>query len=251
MNDTMGDRFKRYEQVTRTVLLPHSYNVIRVDGRAFHSYLRDAAKPFDTDFILDMMTTGMNLCRGIQGAIVAYGQSDEISVVLQDLEPQAQQWFGGVVAKMTSIAASMATASLMHLRDYPPPHGYPLFDARVFTLPSAAEVQNYLIWRQRDAVRNSVSMAAQAHFSQPELHKKTSGEMQEMLWREQGINWNDYPVECKRGWVATKATAPSTVTYTSHFTGQLASTTVDRTFWESGAAPHFTFDDPFFKELGL
>lgn len=235
MSDPLGDRMKRYEQVTRAVLLPHSYSVLRVDGRAFHSYLRAAEKPFDFDFMDCMQLVGAELCRAASGAVFAYGQSDEISVLLSDVEPQSQPWFGGVVQKIASVAAGVATISLARVRGL---SGNPHFDARVFTLPSPMEVGNYFVWRQRDAVRNSVSMAAQARFLPKQLHGKNSNQMQEMLWSEHGINWNDYPDAAKRGWVVTRNVREGEVTYTDKRTGEETTTTAERTYWEPSAAPH-------------
>lgn len=239
MIDTLGDRMKRYESVTRNTLPPHSITILRVDGRAFHSYLRQATKPYDLQFIRDMQVVGRSLCREISGAVFAYGQSDEISVLISDVEPQSQPWFGGVVQKMASVAASIATAALMTRRGCNPT---PTFDARVFTVSSWMEAGNYFLWRQRDAVRNSVSMAAQAVFTHKELMNQSTGSMQEMLWRH-GINWNDYPEEAKRGWVVSKATYKAMVTFTNKRTMETSSTVADRTLWVT-STPQLTIDSP-------
>lgn len=244
--NSLGDRMKSYESVTRSVMLPHSLTVLRVDGRAFHSYLRHARKPFDEDFIDDMMAVGVALCSEIGGATLAYGQSDEISLLLDDREPQAQPWFGGVVQKMVSVAASVATSELVAQRGV---SGRPQFDARVFTLPSVAEAHNYLIWRQRDAVRNSISMAAQARFSHGQLRGVSGGQMQEMLWREHRVNWNDYPVVCKRGWVVVKTANVESVTYKDKRTSELATVEVERARWSPSPAPDFVFGEGFLAEV--
>lgn len=235
MSDALGDRMKSYEAVTRSVLLPHSYTILRVDGRAFHSYLRKAQKPYDFDFMADMQAVAQTLCQEASGTVFAYGQSDEISLLLSDVEPQSQPWFGGAVQKMASVAAGIATASLISRRGW---DGLPHFDARVFTLPSETEVGNYFIWRQRDAVRNSVSMAAQALFSPRQLHGKDSNEMQEMLWAEHQVNWNGYPDAAKRGWVVTRATREAEVRYVDRRTNTEQATRALRTFWDIAPAPH-------------
>jgi tRNA(His) guanylyltransferase len=230
VNDSLGDRMKMYERTTRTHLMPHSYAILRVDGRAFHSYLRHAQKPFDPDFMRDMQAVAAAMCQHIQGAVFAYGQSDEISFLLSDIAPESQPWFGGVVQKIASVAAAKATISLAHVRGtFDLPH----FDARVFNMPSSVEVRNYFIWRERDAVRNSISMAAQAYFSHKELHGVNSGEMQEMLFQQHGINWNDYPTEFRRGWTVTREP-------------EVLSTDFVRAAWDIKGAPHFTFDCEFF-----
>src|SRR5690606_41509505 len=103
----------------------------------------------------------------ITGTAVADPRSDEIGLLLTDVAtPQTQPWFGGVVAKQLSVSASLATAVVNERR----PGKRALFDARVFTISDPVEVANYFLWRQRDAVRNSISMAAQAHFSHKRLH---------------------------------------------------------------------------------
>jgi tRNA(His) 5'-end guanylyltransferase len=244
--DGLAVRMKAYENVSRAVLLPRAYAILRVDGRAFHTYLRDASKPYDLGFLADMQAVARDLCHEASGAVFAYGQSDEISVLLSDIEPRTQPWFGGVVPKIVSVAAGVATASLIARRG---PDGRPHFDARVFSLPSLAEVVNYFVWRQRDAVRNSVSMAAQARFSPDELHGRSSGEMQEMLWARHGVNWNDYPPACRRGWVVTRIVREGEVTYTHKQTGTLHTTTALRSCWEARPAPRFVAGSDFFAAI--
>lgn len=243
IGDSLGDRMKTYEAVTRAVLLPHSLTVLRVDGRAFHSYLRRAEKPYDFDFMADMQAVAEALCREVSGTVFAYGQSDEISLLISDVDPQSQPWFGGVVQKMASVAASVATAALCSRRD-----GSPQFDARVFTVPSWAEAANYVIWRQRDAVRNSISMAGQAKFSAKQLHGVPTDQMQQLLWSHYGINWNDYPDAAKRGWVLTREVREAEVSYVDKRTGTEQTTVAGRTFWEV-SSPHLTVDSPLFALL--
>jgi tRNA(His) 5'-end guanylyltransferase len=238
MRDDLGDRMKTYERVSEATLMPHAYHVIRVDGRAFHSHLRNAAKPFDGTFVLSMMRVGQALLHEVSGSVLAYGQSDEVSLVFEDLEPQVQPWFGGRIQKITSVAASIATASYANTRGTRDVLAQ--FDARVFTLPSAVEVANYLIWRQRDAVRNSVSMAAQAKFSTAQLHGKGIGQMQEMLFTQHGINWNDYADTFKRGWVAYRTTQSAPVTFTHKRTQVVETIEALQTVKVVDAAPHFS-----------
>ncbi|MFC6080973.1 tRNA(His) guanylyltransferase Thg1 family protein [Sphaerisporangium aureirubrum] len=238
----LGDRMKAYEAVTRTVLPRRSYALIRVDIRAAHTYLRGADKPFDTDFMDAMDTTARALCEEIAGAVFAYTQSDEISVLFTDLESiHTQPWFGGVAAKMVSISAAAATAAF-NAAEGGRNGALALFDSRVFTLPNAVEVANYVVWRQRDAVRNSISMAAQARFTPSELHGKPGREMQEMLWQHHGINWNDYPAGVKRGRVCTRKTGEREVAFVDQRTAHRATITALRSWWEIEAAPHFAAD---------
>jgi tRNA(His) 5'-end guanylyltransferase len=230
---------KGYEAVTRFVLPRRTYAVCRVDGRCFHSLLRRAHKPFDYGFMEAMDKVTAALCKEMMGAVFAYTQSDEISVLMTDFgSVHSEPWFGGTVQKMASIAASAATAAFndaFHVAGA----GSATFDARVFTIPEPVEVANYFVWRQRDCVRNSISMAAQAYFPHKHLKGLHGGEMQELLWSEKGINWNDYPDGAKRGRVCQRVTAPEPVTYTDKRTKQEHTIDAIRSRWVSEAAPHF------------
>lgn len=239
MSDTsaLGDRMKAYEAVHRTVLPKRTYTLLRLDGRSFHSYLRGCEKPFDGQFMADMDAVAEALCAEISGAAFAYTQSDEISILVTDFSSlDTQPWFGGVVAKVLTVSASLATAVLNERR----PGKCALFDARVFTLADPVEVANYFLWRQRDAVRNSISMAAQARFSHRRLHGISSGGMQDLLWSEAGINWNDYPDGCKRGRTTVRQVGEREVEYVDKRTRETVKTTAVRSWWETAAAPHFT-----------
>lgn len=234
----LGDRMKSYEATWRTLLPRRLPLMIRLDGRNFHSYLRHADKPFDMDFIAQMAQVAIALCEDIQGAVIAYHQSDEISVLVEDWDSrEAQPWFGGSLQKIISVSAGIASSVLSELRS-----GRPAFDARAFVLPSDVEVANYFLWRQRDAVRNSITMAAQAHFSHNRLLYLNSNERQELLWSEAGVNWNDYHDACKRGQVVVRANGEREVTYTDRRTSEEKTTTAYRSWWQAEPAPHFTLD---------
>jgi tRNA(His) 5'-end guanylyltransferase len=185
----------------------------------------------------DMDHVAKTLCEEVSGSVFAYVQSDEISLLVTDFAlASTQPWFGGEVQKIVSTVAAIATAALCGRRPGRPA----TFDARAFTIADPVEVANYFIWRQRDAVRNSISMAAQAQFSQKQLHGVNSGQMQELLWSEKGINWNDYPAGAKRGRVAVKEGGDREVTFTHKRTGEEETVTAFRTWWEAQEAPHFT-----------
>lgn len=238
----LGDRMKAYEQATRTLLPRRTYAVLRVDGRAFHSFLKHAERPFDLDVMASMDMVAKAMCEDISGAAFAFTQSDECSVLLTDFESTGTQpWFGGVIQKIASIAASTATVAFncRYALNY---YGdaFATFDARVFTIPDPVEVANYFLWRQRDCVRNSITMAAQSKFSHKQLHGKSTGDMQEMLWSQHGINWNDYPAGAKRGRVCVRYTEEQDITYNDTRTGEPQTTRALRSRWLTEAAPHFT-----------
>lgn len=242
MADTsaLGDRMKVYEAATRTILPRRTYTLIRVDGRAFHSFLRHAAKPYDYGFMRHMDDVTSALCAEVGGAVLGYTQSDEISVLATDFgSVHTQPWFGGVVQKIVATAAATATAALSMHYFWNAPARPPTFDARVFTLADPVEVANYFVWRQRDAVRNSISMAGQAEFSHSSLHGLNGARIQERLWSEKGINWNDYPDGAKRGRICQRVTGPEDVTWTDKRTGEARTEQATRSRWVVEAAPHF------------
>ena len=224
--DALGDRMKGYENITRNYLTRRMPAIIRLDGKAFHTFTRGMVKPFDPIMTRAMQQTMKSLCESVQGCILGYTQSDEITLVLTDYATiKTDAWFGYNIQKVVSIAASMATLAFdrefiiahgewfdksfdngasdqpgfLQLDDlYTSKQHCAMFDARVFSIPKE-EVCNCLIWRQQDATRNSIEAVGQANFSQSQLHKKSCSEIQEMLWSQKEINWNDFPTESKRG----------------------------------------------------
>lgn len=234
MSDPLGDRMKEYENRTRLYLPRRTHTIMRLDGHNFSQFTKKLERPFDNGFAYFMDCTAEMLCKEIGGTVFAYTQSDEISILLQDFESlNTQPWFGGNIQKMTSVAAGMASVYFHSIQDIQAgtvwKHG---FDARVFTIADPVEVANYFIWRQRDCVKNSITMAAQTIFSDGELHGKNGSERQEMLFNK-GINWNDYPAGFKRGRVAVKE-------FFELESEEFGTTT--RTRWKTEAAPHFTAD---------
>jgi tRNA(His) 5'-end guanylyltransferase len=220
--DALGDRMKDfYEDRTRYKLARRTNTIIRIDGKAFHTYTKGLKRPFDTGLMEDMNATTEYLCQNIQGAKFGYVQSDEISILITDYDDiSAHAWFDGNLQKMASIAASLATAKFNQLRmarfarnsGIEPKYRdesyiaeseignfkLAMFDARVFQIPYQEEVINYFIWRQQDATRNSISSVAQSLYSHKELNGKKTDEMQEMIFQK-GVNWNDYTSREKRG----------------------------------------------------
>jgi len=214
--DSLGNRMKDYENVSRIYLTKKSPIIIRIDGKAFHTLTKKMNRPFDDDLIYAMQQTAIYLCKNVMGCKLAYIQSDEISLLLTDYEKiESQTWFGNNLQKMVSVAASMATMAFnealygslitefiggtgerMEILADAVSKGA-MFDARAFVLPKD-EVCNYFIWRQQDAVRNSIQMVAQANFSSKELDGKSQRDCLEMLLNR-GVDWNNYPTTKQRG----------------------------------------------------
>lgn len=234
VNDALGIRMKTYyEQIPKTKLMRRCPVVVRLDGKAFHSFTKGFKRPFDEILIKTMQETMKYLCENIQGCVLGYTQSDEITLVLIDYKKlNSEAWFDYEVQKMCSVAASMATLAfnkafkrnynywknsvfptnyLGHLNapittdDVVLMQTYnkalekgAMFDARCFNIPKE-EVTNCIYWRQLDATRNSIQMVGQANFSHKELQNKSCNMIQDMLFTEKGINWNDLPTYQKRG----------------------------------------------------
>jgi tRNA(His) guanylyltransferase len=222
MFDKLADRIKDfYESRTQSYLMRRCYSIIRVDGKNFSRYTSGLERPFDPAFIEDMNQTAIALCKEVQGAVLGYVQSDEISVVMADFQThQTDSWFDGNIQKIVSIASSTATAEFNKLRYVRAAKAESLnldrqiaarFDARVFSLPNSEEVINCLVWRQQDATRNSISAVARSFYSHKELEGMGQKEMQEMIFQK-GKNWNDYPIGQKRGRVVVKRTMMENVT---------------------------------------
>lgn len=195
MEDKFGDALKAFEAVeTDRVLMPETPVIVRVDGRAFHTLTRGMKRPYDTDFMACMDVTAMALVDELR-PLVGYVQSDEITLVFD--KPMD---FGSRVHKLTSVSAGLASSvfSGEFHETFPTKRGYPHFDSRVFQVPTLARALDVLMWREEDASRNSVSMLAQAHFSQKELHGKSCRDMKLML-EGKGVIWGNEPPRFKRG----------------------------------------------------
>ena len=197
--DTLGDRMKQYEECYNLRMTRHLPIIVRIDGRAFHSWTRrmNCTKPFDERLMEMMAQTAKSLCENIEGCVFAYTQSDEISLLLRDdLSPFCSPWFDKRLQKVTSLSASMATYYFnsvnMFEKKLPA-----FFDSRAFVLPKE-EVRSYFIWRQNDATKNSLSMLAQSLYKHTELAGKKRDDLMELCWQK-GQNWNNLSIPKKRG----------------------------------------------------
>lgn len=232
----LAKRMKDYESISKTKLMKRCPVICRIDGKAHHSFTRGFKRPFDEVYMKSMQETAKYLCENLQGVVLGYQQSDEITLVFVDYEKlNTSPYFDYEVQKLCSIIASMATMAfnkiyLDNVQDYlydccyDPENGNfgdkivdgreadytrateiylkkihsAMFDARVFNIPKE-EVTNCIYWRQLDASRNSIQMVGQANFSHKELQNKSCNDIQDMLMLQKGINWNDFPTYKKRG----------------------------------------------------
>jgi tRNA(His) 5'-end guanylyltransferase len=188
-----------YESRFRHYLTRRTPIIVRVDGRAFHTFTKDLDKPFDKNFIGSMIESAWAVAQDMHGCKAFYVQSDEASFFLTDYDTlHTDAWFDGNMAKINSVAASAMTA---HFNEQMV-SSLAMFDSRCFNVPRE-EVVNYFIWRMRDWERNSIQMLAQANFPHSELQGKKTPELHEML-HQKGINWADLSGSLKNGTLAVR-----------------------------------------------
>ncbi len=258
-------RMKGYEEAARTSFPRRLPLIVRVDGKAFSkltSNLKGPNDPFNRQFVTAMDAVATALCREIQGAQIAYVQSDEVSVLVHGYKKlESSPWFDNQCQKIVSVAAAVAAGTFtaqtpklfnknsdcewadclpMGLDDIRPV----FFDARAFVLPEA-EVANYMIWRQQDATRNSVQMLARHHFSHKECDSKSVNDMLEML-RQKGVHWDDLPKGLRRGRCVLKRAEQFIPP--AHF-GAAALAAITRMNWAVEDPPLFTQDRAYIERL--
>ena len=240
VKDSLGDRMKEfYENRAKTKLVRRMPVIIRLDGKSFHTFTRGFAKPFDKRMMETMQETTLELCKSIQGCVFGYTQSDEITLIIVDYNAiDVSAWYDYETQKMCSVAASMATLYFNrifkrkviefvneHAKVINDPKTYgeelsnsvnellkaynnsielgAFFDARCFNVP-INDVCNCVLWRQKDATRNSINSLGQAWFKHKELHNKNTNQVQDMLFTKFGINWNNLSTVEKRGTAIVK-----------------------------------------------
>lgn len=217
-------RMKSYEQqTTAQKLIPNLPVYCRIDGRAFHTFCRGLEKPF----CMELVETMQEVCKFLveeTHALLGYVQSDEISLCWESLDKAP---FEGKLFKLQSVLSSMAAVkfsnyitttyftnmqvqdAMSDITEVPSNEHWkilfykcsmlnPCFDCRVFQLPNMSELANCFVWRELDAIRNSVSMLAQANFSHKQLQGKDKNTMITML-EEKGIHWNELRQDLKQG----------------------------------------------------
>ena len=198
--DAFGDRMKMYENMSTFDLMPLLPVLARIDGRSFHSFTAGMERPYDA-LLSKMMISLATILGKETNASVVYTQSDEISLLWYSDDRRSQIWFDGKHSKMVSQLAALATLYFYRLVLGLIPNyaeRLPSFDARVWTVPNKTEAANVFLWRELDATKNSISMAARAVFSDKQLHGK-SGEEKKRMLLEKGVDWHTYPSFFKRG----------------------------------------------------
>jgi tRNA(His) guanylyltransferase len=197
VKDELGNRMKAdYEDALRLYVPRRTHVVLRLDGRGFHTFTAKLERPYCRRLADALDEAALKLCHEMIGCRFAYGQSDEYSFVLSDMEPAtAPLWFEGNIQKIVSVSASLFTGffNKAFASDQPG-----VFDSRLLVIGQRTEVEKYLLWRQLDASANSLNMLASAHFSHEELDGRSTSEKHDLL-HGKGINWAKEPADFKRG----------------------------------------------------
>jgi len=202
--DTLGDKMKQYEECYNVKMPRRIPAIVRIDGRAFHSWTKrtNCVKPFDEQLMKLMAETTQFLCNNVEGCVFGYTQSDEISLLLRDdMSQESTAWFDKRIQKLTSLTAAIATYYFTAHNPFEkklPAY----FDSRVFLVPPE-DIRKYFIWRQNDAVKNSLSMLAQSLYPHSELIGKQRDALMDLCWAK-GQNWNNLPTPKKRGYAVYK-----------------------------------------------
>lgn len=202
MKNDFGDRMKSYERTETNQFFDLNKPVyVRIDGRSFSKFTRQMKKPFDYDFT-DIMQEVTKYLVKETSANLGYTQSDEISLLFCRKGEKSSVFFEGKKQKMVSVLSALATAKFVQLAlDKFPEQcakNLPIFDARAFNVPNLVEAMNCFLWRQKDAVRNSVSMFARYHFPHSQIQGKSKDEMISML-EQKGTSWYTLPVDVREG----------------------------------------------------
>jgi len=203
MSDSLGDRMKRWEDLGAIrEFQPTLPVIVRLDGKGFHNFTKGLDKPYDLSLSQTMYTVLYDLVTETN-AVCGYTQSDEISLILHSPRWESQIYFAGKRDKINSVLASICSVKFNWYWEgfsdnkFKDRVGY--FDCRSFQVASLEEACNYLIWREQDATRNSIQNAGFTNFSHSSMQGLNCSQVQEKLFQEKGINWNNYPEFYKRG----------------------------------------------------
>ena len=247
--ETLSDRMKSYENRYKVLLDYGKPKIVRLDLRAGKTFTKNFDKPFDQFFSNCMVETMKALCSQIPGARLGYTQSDEITILIKDINKENQEigFFNNSLTKITSITASLCTSIFNKLwaegvaglpensekfNIYKKRLFAAVFDCRFFELPDEQEILNNFIWRQSDCYVNAVNATARSIFSEKELNGKSVEEKLAML-SSAGVNFSSLSLKFSRGVICLK-----TPKYIND---------VERFKWEESIAPNFKSNLSFIK----
>lgn len=208
--DNLGDKLKDLEQIEAGRKTMKGLPLMaRLDGRSFSEFTKGFDRPFDADLSAVMIETVKFLVSETQ-AKIGYTQSDEITLFwYEDYESTSEYMFDGKYQKLVSTLAALAStkfnrllsSQLISIEKYIKLKLHdklPTFDCRVWQVPTMREVYLNFLWREQDATKNAISMAAHHCLGHSILQGKTGPEKVEMLFQV-GVNFGDYPESFRRG----------------------------------------------------
>lgn len=194
-NIKLDVRMKDYEFKWKNYFPDENWKIIRLDGKSFHTWTKGFNKPFDENLQEYFKKSCYFLMQEVMNAKLIYTQSDEISIVMTNWKNKdTQQWFNGSLNKILSVSASLLTGYFNTLHN----NRLAFFDSRAFTLPTDIEVSNYLLWRIRDSIKNSITLLSLEHYSVKQIENKNSDTKIQMLI-DKNVNWNELNNHSKFG----------------------------------------------------
>lgn len=191
--EEMGDYFKAIEKnFTLSKFSPNLPIVARLDGRHFHTFTKGLEKPFSTMLLRCMTQTCIAIGEEFNPFVI-YTQSDEITVVFL---PNHDMFSNTVQKYISNLSAYASVIFNNQVQENIPSKKSlnPTFDCRVFQLSSMQEVYENILWRQIDAMKNSVSLLASSYFSVKELANKNTSDRKKMLL-EKNVDWYSYNIQ--------------------------------------------------------
>lgn len=241
----LAARAKTYQKEYDYRLPTKSYTILQLDGRAFHTFTKGMVSPFDDRLIENMNIVATAVLEEVTNAKFAYVQSDEINIFVSDFDTETTQaYFANRIQKVTSISSSLASALMSRLYPEKP---LALFDARFFAVPDKHAAEEFFLWRQVDAIKNSIQSVGQSVFSDKELFQKKGPDIKEML-QKAGNPWEDFSLEKKQGRIIKREQKSSTVTYVNKKTQKTHTINAISNPWVVSAAPSFS-ETGFLEEI--
>ena len=199
--DTLGDICKFFEKnYSPEVMMPLIPTIIRLDGNNFSTWTKGLKKPFD-ERLTDLMIETSEFLVKETGALISFSQSDEITLILYSDSLKSPIYHNGEKQKILSkLTGKVVTFFNQKRLEYLPEHNkIANFDCRIYQVPTMEWACKQLLWREKDATKNSISMLAQSLFPHEELQGLNGIQMQDLMMLKKGVNWNDIQPKFKRG----------------------------------------------------
>lgn len=241
----LAARAKQYQKEYDYRLPKKSYTILQLDGRAFHTFTKGMEEPFDDRLIESMNAVAIAVLTEVSNAKFAYVQSDEINILVTDFDTETTQaYFSNRIQKVTSISSSVASATMSRLY---PEKNLALFDARFFAVPDKHAAEEFFLWRQVDAIKNSIQSVGQSVFTEKELFQKKGTDIKEML-KEAGIPWEAFSLEKRQGRIVKKEEQEAVISYVHKRTLKTHTVNAITSSWVASEAPSFS-ETNFLEEL--